>query len=115
MGFAIFSLSGYTRRLDRADTKLLPAGYYCRRHVKDLFKTNDQAQAMFIQALRTMSVASPNEARALVGLAATDEPGADSIWGPVNSAHNDWLAPGDASPETGLSNAAPTDEPPPAK
>jgi HK97 family phage portal protein len=102
MGFAIFALSGYTRRLDRADTALLPAGYYCRRNVKEIFKTNDQAMAVYLQALRTMSVASPNEARALVGLPATSEPGADSIWGPVNSAHNDWLAPGDASPDTGV-------------
>lgn len=102
MGFAIFSLSAYTKRLDRADSALLPAGYYVRRNVKDLFATNSQALAMYVQALRSMSVSTPNEAREIVGLPQTDEPGADSVFAPINSAHADFLAAGDWGPEGGL-------------
>jgi HK97 family phage portal protein len=107
MGFAIFTLKHYTGRLDRGDTALLPAGYYTRRDVKQLFQTNSQMLGEFIQALRTMSVATPNEARELVGLPRNDEPGADSIWGPVNSAHNDWLMTGDDAPETDVAKDGP--------
>jgi HK97 family phage portal protein len=102
MGFAIFALSGYTGRLDRADTALLPAGYYVVRRVKELFKTNDQMLGTFVAMLRQAAVASPNEARELVGLPQTDEVGADSVFSPVNSAHADFLAAGGEGAETGL-------------
>lgn len=102
MGFAIFSLSGYTRRLDRADTALLPAGYYVKRRVKELFATNDQMLGQFIQMLRMASVATPNEARELAGLPQSDEPAADSLFAPINSAHSDFLAAGGWGPEEGL-------------
>lgn len=117
MGFAIFSLSGYTRRLDRADTALLPAGYYVRRQVKDLFKTNDQMLGQFVNMLRQASIASPNEARELVGLAPSDELAADSLFAPINSAHSDFLAAGGSGAETGLPGGEPPkpgDETPPA-
>lgn len=102
MGFAIFHLSGYTERLDEADTALLPAGYYAKRDVKELFYTNFQMLGEYVSALRMSSIASPNEGRAIIGLPPSDEPGSDSIWGPLNSAHNDWLAQGDSGPESGL-------------
>src|SRR6185312_2267871 len=94
IGFALFSLSGYTRRLDRADTALLPAGYYVRRRVSDLFKTNDQMMAVYLQALRIATLVTPNEGRKLLGLPPVDEPGADSLFAPINSARSDWLAAG---------------------
>ena len=105
MGFAIFALSGYTGRLDRADTQLLPAGYYVRRRVKELFKTNDQMFGTFVSMLRQAAVASPNEARDLAGLPQTDEPGADSVFAPINSAHADFLAAGGEGAESGLPGA----------
>lgn len=107
MGFALFSLSGYTRRLDASDTALLAAGYYVRRKVSDLFKTNDQMLAQLVQALRMVSVATPNDGREMVGLPPSDEPAADSLFAPINSAHADWLATGDKGPEAGLDEANP--------
>ena len=101
-GFAVFSLQYYTSRLDRSDSKLLPAGYYAKRDVRQIFRTNDQALAMFLQALRTMAVATPNEAREIAGLPPSTEPGADSLWGPINSAHADFLAQGGYGAEAGL-------------
>lgn len=100
--FALFGLNGYCRRLDRADTALLPPGFYVKRHVSDLFKTNDQMLAQFLAALRMNSVATPNEAREIAGLPASDEPGADSLFAPINSAHADFLAAGQYGPESGL-------------
>lgn len=102
IGFALFSLSGYTRRLDRADTALLPAGYYCKRRVEDLFETNSQMLGMYVQMLRMAAIVTPNEAREMVGLPDTDEPGADSIFSPINSAHADFSAAGGWGAETGL-------------
>lgn len=102
MGFAIFALRGYTGRLDRADTALLPAGYYCRRNVKELFATNDQMLGTYLSMLRQAAIATPNEARTIAGLPKSDEPGADSIWGPINSAHADFLAAGGLGAEAGL-------------
>jgi HK97 family phage portal protein len=102
ISFTLFGLNGYSRRLDRADTALLPPGYYVRRKMSDLFKTNDQVVSQFVLALRSAAVATPNDARELIGLPKSDEPGADSIWGPLNSAHNDWLAAGQYGPESGL-------------
>ncbi len=102
MGFAVFGLSGYTERLDEADTLLLPAGYYVKRNIKELFETNDQMKGTFVSMLRQAAVASPNDARQMVGLAKSDEPGADSIFGPVNSAHADFLAAGGHGAESGL-------------
>lgn len=91
MGFAMFALSGYTRRLDRMDTKLLPAGYYVRRDCAELFRnTNDEAMGQFVAALRMNAIATPNEVRKFVRLPHSDEPGADSLWGPINSAHADF-------------------------
>ncbi len=94
MGFALFSLSGYTRRLDRMYTQLLPAGYYVRRKVSDLFKTNDQVLGMFVNALRMAAVATPNECREWLSLPPNKEAGADSLWGPINSAHSDFMLTG---------------------
>ena len=102
MGFAMSALGGYARRLDRADTQLLPAGYYVRRPLKSLFKTNDQMLAAFLQALRMASIATVNEARAIAGLPPSDEPGADSLFAPINSAHADWMAAGGKGAESGL-------------
>ena len=82
MGFAIFALRGYTSRLDRGDTSLLSAGYYVRRHVKEIFETNDQMRGTFIAMLRQASVATPNDGREIAGLPPSDEPGADSIFAP---------------------------------
>ncbi len=102
MGFAIFALAGYTGRLDRADTALLPAGYYVKRRVKELFATNDQMLGTFVSMLRQAAIATPNEAREIAGLPQSDEPGADSIFSPVNSAHADFLAASGEGPEEGL-------------
>lgn len=102
IGFALFALSGYTRRLDRADTALLPAGYYVRRKVEDLFRTNSQMMGQYLSMLRQASIVSPNEARLLMGLPPSDEPAADSLFAPVNSAHADFLAAGDEGAESGL-------------
>ncbi len=102
IGFALFSLNGYVRRLDRADTQLLPPSYYVRRNVADLFKTNDQALALYMQSLRMNAIASANECREMAGLQRSDEPGADSIFAPINSAHADFLAAAGEGPETGL-------------
>ena len=102
ISFSLFGLAGYSRRLDRTDTALLPAGYYVRRKLSDLFKTNDQMLGMYLNMLRQAAIATPNEARELAGLPKSTEAGADSIWGPINSAHNDWLAMGDQGSEAGL-------------
>lgn len=102
IGFALFALSGYTRRLDRSDTALLAPGYYTKRNVSDLFKTNDEALASFIAALRMNAIATPNEAREIASLPRSDEPGADSLFSPINSAHADFAAAGGKGPETGL-------------
>ena len=102
MGYAIFALDGYTRRLDRADTALLPAGYYVRRRVKELFATNDQMRAVFVASLRQAAVISPNDAREMLELPTSDESGASSIFSPVNSAHADFLAEGGEGVESGL-------------
>jgi HK97 family phage portal protein len=107
MAFAIFSLNGWTRRLDRSDDLLLPPGYYTKRHVKDLFKTNDTALGAFVTALRQAAVATPNEAREIAGLAPSDEPGANSLFAPVNNSHADFLAPGDYGAESGLGETPP--------
>jgi HK97 family phage portal protein len=103
MGFAVFALKGYTGRLDRADTHLLPAGYYVVRRVKELFETNDQMRGQFVSMLRQASVLSPNAGLELLGLPKSDEEGADSIFAPVASAHADFLA----SPEGGAESALP--------
>jgi hypothetical protein len=94
MGFALFSLSGYTRRVDRMYTALLPAGYYVRRNVSDLFKTNDQMLGQYINMLRQAAVATPNECREFLHLPVSKETGADSLWGPINSAHSDFMVTG---------------------
>lgn len=102
MGFATFSLYGYTGRLDRADSELLPAGYYVERDVKELFRTNDQARGQYVSMLRQASVISPNMGLELIGMPTVDEPGSDSVFAPVASAHNDFLAAGDEGAESGL-------------
>lgn len=102
MGFAIFGLSGYTERLDEADTQLLPAGYYAKRQVKELFETNDQMRGTFVSMLRAASVISPNDGKEMIGLPRDDEEGADSIFAPMNSAHSDFLAAGGMGAEAGL-------------
>ena len=94
MGFALFSLSGYARRVDRMYTALLPAGYYVRRNVSDLFKTNDQMLGEYINSLRQAAVATPNECREFLRLPVSNEHGADSLWGPINSAHSDFMLVG---------------------
>ena len=94
IGFALFSLSGYTRRVDRMYTALLPAGYYARRNVSDLFKTNDQVLGQYINMLRQAAVATPNECREFLHLPVSKETGADSLWGPINSAHSDFMVTG---------------------
>lgn len=102
IGFALFALNGYARRLDRADTKMLRPGFVCRRKVSDLFKTNDQMLAMFLSALRNSSLITPNEGRPYIGLEPSDEEGADSLFAPLNSAQSDWMSPnGDAVPAAG--------------
>lgn len=102
MSFAMFSLGGYTRRLDRSDTALLPDGFYVKRSISDLFKTNDQMMAQYVLSMRSASVASANDMRAYVGLPPSDELGADSIFAPLASAHSDFLAQGGLGSETGL-------------
>ena len=102
MGFATFTLSGYTDRLDDADSQLLPAGYYVKRDLKELFKTNDQMRGTFVSMLRAAAVISPNTGAKMVGQPESDEPGASSIFAPMNSAHNDFLAAGGEGAESGL-------------
>jgi hypothetical protein len=102
MAFAVFSGVGYTRRLDRADSQLLSPGYYVKRNIKELFETNDQMKGSFVSMLRQASVISPNMGLELLGLPRSDEPGADSIFAPVASAHADFLAAGDEGAESGL-------------
>ena len=94
MGFVMFSLSGYCRRLDRMGSALLPAGYYVKREVKDLFKTNDAALGAYVSAMRMNAVATPNEIREYLGFPPSTEDGADSLWGPINSAHADFMIEG---------------------
>jgi HK97 family phage portal protein len=94
IGFALFALSGYTRRLDRMDSLLLPPGYYVHRKVSDLFKTNDQMLGEYVASLRMNAIATPNEVRELLGYPPSDEAGADSLWGPINSAHADFMISG---------------------
>jgi hypothetical protein len=120
MGFVMFCLAGYTRRIDRMYTALLPAGYYARRNESDLFKTNDQMLAAFVTALRMNSLATPNEVRKYLHLPPTDEKGADSLFAPINSAHSDFMLPGGgaltatpADANGGYNNPAPL--PPAAK
>lgn len=96
IGFATFGLSGYAARLDEVDNALLPPGYYAKRKVSDLFKTNDQMLALLIQAIRMASVATPNELRPWLDLPPSTEPGADSLFAPLNSAQSDWMQPEDA-------------------
>ena len=93
MGLAMFTLSGYTRRLKRSRTKLLPPGHFADLPLNDLFKTNSEMLAKLIQAMRMMSVGTPNEARKIIGLPPTQEQGSDSIFAPINSAHADFLNP----------------------
>lgn len=95
IGFALFTLNGYARRLDRADTALLPPGFVARRKVSDLFKTNDQMLATFIMKLRMASVATANELRPMIDLPHSEEEGADSIFAPLNSSQSDWMSPKD--------------------
>ncbi|MGH9082330.1 MAG: phage portal protein [Acidimicrobiales bacterium] len=95
IGFALFSLNGYSRRLDRADTALLPPGFAARRKVSDLFKTTDAMLATFITKLRMSSLASANELRPLVDLPPSNEEGADSLFAPLNSSQADWMSPKD--------------------
>ena len=102
ISYGIITVSGYTRRLDRADTALLPPGYYVKRHVKDLFRTNDQMLGTFVSMLRQASVISPNMGLELLGMQTSSEEGADSIFAPVASAHSDFLAAGGEGAESGL-------------
>ncbi len=102
MGFATYTLAGYTGRLDDADSQLLSAGYYVKRDLKELFATNDQMRGTFVSMLRAAAVISPNTGAKMVGQPQSDEPGADSIFAPMNSAHNDFLAAGDEGAESGL-------------
>lgn len=102
MGFAIFSLSGYTSRMDDADSALLPAGYYVKRDLKELFKTNDQMRGTFVSMLRAAAVISPNTGKEMIGQPKSDEPGADSLFAPMNSGHADFLAAGAEGAESGL-------------
>lgn len=102
ISFALFSLQGWTSRLDRADTRLLPAGYYVLRKVSDLFKTNDQMVGTYLSLLRQASLVTPNEGREIIGLPPSDEDAADSLFAPVNSAHADFLAAGGQGAESGL-------------
>jgi hypothetical protein len=110
MGFALFSLKGYTSRLDRMYTQLLPAGYYAKRKVSDLFKTNDEMLGEFVNALRQAAVATPNECREFLEFPPSKETGADSLWGPINSAHSDFMLMGggalSASPAAADTGAA---------
>jgi HK97 family phage portal protein len=102
MGFAIYTLSGYTGRLDDADTALLAPGYYVRRDLKELWKTNDAMRGTFVSMLRAAAVISPETGAKMVGAPVPDEPGSDSIFAPMNSAHSDFLAAGDKGAESGL-------------
>jgi HK97 family phage portal protein len=111
MGFALFALSGYTRRLDRMYSKLLPAGYYVRRNVQDLFNTNYEMLGAYVTALRMNSIGTPNELRELVKLPPSHEDGADSLFAPINSAHSDFMVEGGgalpanpAAADTGVSS-----------
>ena len=96
--FTMFALQGYTSRLDEADTALLPPGYYARRNASDMFKTNDQMLSMLLLALRNASIATPNELRPYVDLQPSAEPGADSLFAPLNSSMADWWKPGGPTP-----------------
>ena len=44
--------------------------------------------------LRQAAVATPNECREFLHLPASKEAGADSLWGPINSAHSDFMVTG---------------------
>ena len=97
--FTMLALQGYTTRLDEADTALLPPGYYARRNVSDFLKTNDQMLSMLLMALRNASIATPNELRPYIDLQPSDEPGADSLFAPLNSSMADWWNPSGPGPE----------------
>ena len=104
LAFVTFALSGYTQRVDEADTALCPPGYYVKRNVGELVRTNDEMLSRLIMVLRNASAASPNEIRPLVNLPRSEEEGADSLFAPLNSSQSDWAKPG-------FEGAVPDEEP----
>jgi HK97 family phage portal protein len=93
MGFVMFGLKGYVDRIDEADSALLPPGFYVKRNVNELYRTNDEMLGALIMALRNTGVATANEIRPMVNLPPSDDPAADSLFAPLNSAPVDWYNP----------------------
>jgi len=85
IGFVETAIKGYVKRLDIADTAMLPPGYFAKRNMLDLYKTNTQMMSLYLTALRNTSTATPNELRQLVNLPRSSEPAADSLFAPLNS------------------------------
>ena len=74
ISWVLAGLKGYVKRLDIADTKLLPPGYVVRRDLNDIYKTNSQMLAMLLTSMRNASIATPNELRHIVNLPPSAEP-----------------------------------------
>ncbi len=85
ISWVLAGLKGYVKRLDIADTKLLPPGYVVRRDLNDIYKTNSQMLAMLLTSMRNASIATPNELRHIVNLPPSAEPAANSLFAPLNS------------------------------
>jgi HK97 family phage portal protein len=107
ISFSLFTLNGYVRRHARLWSKLCPPGVYVRKNLNELFKTNDQMLSQFVNAIRISACASPNDGRKILGMKRSNEPGADSIFAPLNSSPTDTLAQAIAGADNEPKPAAP--------
>jgi HK97 family phage portal protein len=108
--YVLTGVKSYVDRLNEADTLLLPPGYYAKRDINDIYKTNSQMLSMLLMTLRNGSIATPNELRRYVNLPPLDEDGANSLFAPLNSATADWEKPGGGA----VTSAAPGTTPLPS-
>ena len=107
ISFGLFTLQGYTKRHARMWTKLCPPGVSVRKNLNDLSKTNDQMLSQFVNAVRISAVGSPNDGRKILGWKRSTQPGADSIFAPLNSSPSDTLAQAIAGANNQPAPAAP--------
>ena len=106
--YVLTGVKSYVDRLNEADTLLLPPGYYAKRDINDIYKTNSQMLSMLLMTLRNGSIATPNELRRYVNLPPLDEDGADSLFAPLNSATADWEKPGGGAVPAAVGGTTPS-------
>jgi HK97 family phage portal protein len=111
IAFVLTGLKGYSKRLDLVDTQLLPPGYYVKRDLNDIYKTNSQMLSMLLMTLRNAGIATANELRAIVNLPRSEEEGSDSLFAPLNSATSDWMSPEGGAIGAAASGATPSASP----